>query len=351
LQKAEVPYIMGEFCILDVEEEKDYSIWNSVIKQYFKNEPMLKADYYKLFSDSDNRGMAAFYRDNQDIIIYPFMKRGIPDFQQYFDIISAYGYGGPYASSGIQPYHWKDFWFMFDAWCHEHMIVSEVIKFGLFGNDACHYPGKIRGVMNNVVRTLEISIPDLYRDYEHKVRKNVKRAEKYQLSFALAHTKDRIDDFLKIYYGTMDRRNAEKKYYFDKKFFQVIDLKMKDNNRVFFVSYEGKPVSTELVLISEENIYSYLGGTNPDYFEMRPNDFLKAKIIEWGHENGYKNYILGGGYGKEDGIYRYKKSFAPDGIKAFKIGSRVLNEEKYREICIQKGVEVKDDFIPAYRRN
>ena len=183
------------------------------------------------------------------------------------------------------------------------------------------------------------------------VRKNVKRAEKYQLSFVLAHTKDRIDDFLKIYYGTMDRRNAEKKYYFDKKFFQAIDLKMKDNNRVFFVSYEGKPVSTELVLISEENIYSYLGGTNPDYFEMRPNDFLKAKIIEWGHENGYKNYILGGGYGKEDGIYRYKKSFAPDGIKEFKIGSRVLNEEKYREICIQKGVEVKDDFIPAYRRN
>ena len=340
---------MGEIQFLEVNKEKDYEYWNQIIELYFKNEPMIKAGYYKIFSDSDSQGMAALYICSEGVIIYPFLKRTIPDFAQCYDIISAYGYGGPYASSGITSYQWKDFWIKFDEWCHGNMIISEVIKFGLFGNEDCCYPGKTDVVMNNVVRTLELSVEDLYREYEHKVRKNVKRAEKYKLSFELDKREEKIDKFLAIYYTTMDRRNAEKKYYFDKKFFEFIDLEMKDNSCIFFVYYDGVPISTELVLISEENMYSYLGGTNPNYFEMRPNDYLKAKVIEWGQQNGYKNYILGGGHGSEDGIYRYKKSFAPNGIKEFKIGSRVVDAERYKQICDEKGVNAKNDFVPAYR--
>lgn len=340
---------MSQFHIWDVNNTADYNNWNQLIEQYFKSEPMIKASYYKLFSDSESLGMAVFYECSEGMIFYPFMKRKVPKLAGYFDIISAYGYGGPYASPGITPNQWSHFWELFDAWCQQNRIISEVIKFGLFGNENCCYPGKIEAVMNNIVRPLGLSVEELYKDYEHKVRKNVKRAEKYKLSFVLDESEESIEKFLKIYYGTMDRRNADQMYYFEKDFFEFINSEMKNNSYIFFVNYEEIPISTELVLVSEENIYSYLGGTNPDYFEMRPNDYLKAKIIEWGIENGYKNFVLGGGHGSEDGIYRYKKAFSPSGIKEFKIGSRILDFEQYKQACVKIGADWESDFIPAYR--
>lgn len=340
---------MAKICVFEADKEDDYKCWNQIIEKYFKNEPMLKASYHKLFSNAENSGIAVLYKCNEGLIIYPFIKRKVPDSTEYFDIISAYGYGGPYCSSGIFADQWNDFWMLFDEWCKENRIVSEVIKFGLLGNENCCFPGKIETVMNNVVRTLGLSAEDMYREYEHKVRKNVKRAEKYELSFELGQGEQKIEKFLEIYYGTMDRRNADQKYYFDKDFFGFIDSEMKNNSYFFFVYYKEIPISTELVLVSEENIYSYLGGTNPDYFDMRPNDYMKVKIIEWGTKNGYKNYILGGGHGSEDGIFRYKKAFAPNGIKKFKIGSRIVDTEGYKKICNQKGVDEDNNFIPAYR--
>ena len=42
-------------------------------------------------------------------------------------------------------------------------------------------------------------------------------------------------------------------------------------------------------------IYSFLGGTNESYFNMRPNELLKLKVLEWARENDYTFYVLGGG--------------------------------------------------------
>jgi len=33
-------------------------------------------------------------------------------------------------------------------------------------------------------------------------------------------------------------------------------------------------ISTELALVSAENVYSFLGGTEPESFDVRPNDLL-----------------------------------------------------------------------------
>ena len=98
-----------------------------------------------------------------------------------------------------------------------------------------------------------------------------------------------------------------------------------------------------------ENLYSFLGGTLSDYFAYRPNDFLKYSIIKWGIENHYKRFILGGGHGTEDGIFKYKKSFAPhDGCTPFYVGKRIINESIYNNLSDSKN---KSDFFPLYRSN
>ena len=51
------------------------------------------------------------------------------------------------------------------------------------------------------------------------------------------------------------------------------------NKIVIAVTYfEDKPISTELIIVNENVMHSFLGGTISDYFNLRPNDFLKIEI-------------------------------------------------------------------------
>jgi hypothetical protein len=59
--------------------------------------------------------------------------------------------------------------------------------------------------------------------------------------------------------------------------------------------------------------------------------------------------VLGGGYGADDGIFRYKRSFAPRGLVPFFTGSRILEPELYDELTARVGNTRDGAFFPAYR--
>ena len=109
-------------------------------------------------------------------------------------------------------------------------------------------------------------------------------------------------------------------------------------------------ISAELVIYGSENCYSYLGGTNSEYFDLRPNDFLKYEIIKWAKNKGLKNFVLGGGYGSDDGIYQYKLSLAPHGVYNFYIGRKVFDQKSYDElVSLRDENELNEKFFPLYR--
>jgi hypothetical protein len=122
----------------------------------------------------------------------------------------------------------------------------------------------------------------------------------------------------------------------------------------FHVVKDNKICSTELVLHSEKYAYSFLGGTLNEYYEFRPNDYLKNEIIKWCNENGKERFILGGGYHKDDGIYKYKKCFTSDSDVPFHIGKHIFDEEVYnRMVEIRKSSDNNFDenntYFPKYR--
>ena len=117
----------------------------------------------------------------------------------------------------------------------------------------------------------------------------------------------------------------------------------------FHAVYEGKIVSTELVIYGSHNCYSYLGGTDAEYQFVRPNDFLKYEIIKWAKEKGLKNYILGGGYGSDDGIFQYKYALAPNGVKDFFIGRRLFDQSTYNMLKDLRTDEINEKYFPIYR--
>src|ERR1035438_1807073 len=119
----------------------------------------------------------------------------------------------------------------------------------------------------------------------------------------------------------MDRRNAGEAYYFPREYFERIHADLKGQFAYFHALIGGAVVSTELVLVSAQRVYSFLGGTDAAWFHVRPNDLLKVEIMNWARSAGKTEFVLGGGYARGDGIYRYKLSFAPSGSVPFSIGS------------------------------
>jgi len=212
--------------------------------------------------------------------------------------------------------------------------------------------------MRNVVVDLSLSKEALWTQAEHKVRKNVNKAMRNGVTITADDMGETIGSFLDIYRSTLDRRHAQESYYFSPAFFEKIHSCLRGSFVYVNAIHEGRTISTELVLVSAESVYSFLGGTYEDKFPLAPNDLLKFEIMKWGKRNNKRYFVIGGGYEPEDGIYRYKKSFSPDGSRPFFVGTRILDPVRY-EVLVRnrRSVEKQNGrdwdpvpgFVPEYR--
>lgn len=341
--------------IISLDEEEK---WDKIVKGFKNYDVFYLSGYAKSFQiHGDGEPILFYYNDGSTKAINVAMKRDIAKTKTFedkllpntwFDLSTPYGYGGfLFEGEGHDAVNAA-----YDKYCRDNGYVSEFVRFHLFSTYQPYYSGACETITHNVVRTLELSMDEILRDFEHKVRKNIKKASNIGLDFELDTTGTRLDEFLEIYYKTMNRTGAKENFFFSREFFKELN-ELEDNYVYFHTLYEGKVISTELVLYGNENCYSFLGGTNQDYFHFRPNDFLKYQIIKWAKEKGLKKFILGGGYGNDDGIFRYKKSLAPNGIYNFYIGKKIFDKEKYERLVKirskEDGFDKNASFFPVYR--
>jgi len=65
------------------------------------------------------------------------------------------------------------------------------------------------------------------------------------------------------------------------------------------------------VLCYKDLIYDWYAGSSDNNLDKYPNDFLPWKIMEWGHNNGYRIFDFGGAGkpGVPHGVRDYKLKF------------------------------------------
>jgi hypothetical protein len=337
--------------------------WDGIVKSFKNYDVCYLNGYAKAFQiNGDGEPLLFYYQGINTRAINVIMIRDIAISEAFndvitigtmFDVSTPYGYGGLW----IEGSEYDEVNKAYDLFCREYGFISEFVRFHLYSNAQANYTGTTETRTHNVVRNLDLSIDEVFMDFEHKVRKNIKRAICSDLRVEIDNTGDRLEEFLRIYYLTMDRSNANENFYFTKEFFNQIN-KMMGNYMYIHVLHGEEIISSELILYGTENCYSFLGGTNKEYFNMRPNDLLKYEVIKWGKEKGLKRFILGGGYGEDDGIFRYKKSFAPNGIVDFYVGKKIINKDEYMKLInIKKknvnvndlNADLMDGFFPKYR--
>lgn len=351
--------------MLDYDRPGDLEKWLKIWDNWPEKEIFCHPEYIKIFCQNYERPICFYWKGEEGYIFLPLIIRplkaeewlkGNRDYENFYDTVGPYGYGGPYYYGNIDEKEFLDSLFLTAT---SMRIVSCFMRLSIIKNQIIDLNGHVFNAGKNVIRPLEDSQQAIWMDYEHKVRKNIKRAESNGISIINDQSDDSINIFEPIYNSTLKRRNADGHYYFNRDFFKKFVNTFRSNIMFFHATYKGKMVSTELILISSNYIYSFLGGTLAEFFYLRPNDLLKHEIIMWGKRMGKKAFVLGGGYkGQEDGIFKYKKSFAPRNIVDFNIARIIFNEGAYHDLInIRKTYEkekhpcsvLDENFFPVYR--
>lgn len=335
----------------------DKKMWDTIVRSFPDYEVFYLSGYSKAFMEETPKNgipILLFYEDGEDRAINIIFRRDVAldkklagkvEPGRYFDLITPYGYGGFWGNVS----DWDKLNEIYTTYCMNNHYVCEFVRFELFNDYYTHYNGDVETRTHNIVRSLEMPSDEMWMDFKQKVRKNIKRANTYNLDIIIEPTDAHLEDFLRIYNSTMDRTNAENEYYFSRRFYENIN-EMQSNVMYFYVVYEGKIVSAELVVYGSQNAYSFLGGTDREYFDVRPNDFLKYEIIKWAKGKGFKNFVLGGGYGADDGIFQYKLCFAPHGECDFYIGRKIFDKVSYDKLVGLRLREVlNENYFPLYR--
>jgi hypothetical protein len=348
--------------VWNARDARDFERWSGVHREWARREVYAHPSYVRLFAGERDEPIAVFAESASGAVLYPFVLRPIdaPHLTaaapSSWDITSAYGYAGAFTiGDGIEA---GGFWSAFEGVCRELHVVAEFARLSLFENQRLAYPGKVEQKLTNVVRELETPDDAMWKEFEHKVRKNVNKAQRSGVTVEVDETGERLEDFLRIYKTTMDRREAKASFYFPRSFFETIVRELPGQFAFFHALHEGRVVSTELVLVSADNTYSYLGGTEEAAFDLRPNDLLKVEVFRWSRQKGKKRFVIGGGYAPDDGIFKYKRAFAPNGLLPYFVGSRILDEGRYTallEAHVSEGRRRSAawspaaGFFPAYR--
>ncbi len=338
--------------------------WTALWQLWPGREVFAHPHYVRLFARPVDRVMCAATSSRTAGVLFPFLLRPLAaepwaeTGETAWDLTTPYGYGGAFAWNCGEAER-QAFWSGLRAWAAGHGVVSAFARLALFADRQLPFDGETITDRMNVVCRLDRTPDELWRGFEHKVRKNVNCAKRSGLKVETDAAGRRLDEFLAVYYATMKRREAADGYFFPREFFERL-IRGLPGQFVFLhvLDAAGRVVSTELALVSAEHLYSFLGGTLAESFAQRPNDLLKHEAILWGCQSGKQAFVLGGGYDGDDGIFRYKKSFAPEGIVPFRVARQIYDPAMYDRLMERRrrweagragAWSPQAGFFPAYR--
>ncbi len=345
----------------EVSDDNDIKLYHKYIDKLEGDNPFFKIRVLNSYKnhEKDKFRYFVYLKDNTPLIVMPFYYREIYINNKqtpYFDVCSPYGYSGPFYNDNLQKEELLPFWELVDNWYKNNKVISEFIRFCL--NKNYHfYTGNLIPTLSTVKG--KILQEDLqWLSLKSKVRNNYRKAIKNELIFNINNKKvneEKIKIFYNIYISTMKRNNASKQYHYPLAYFIRIVKENPNKTAIAIVYKDEMPISAELLLLSSDTIYSFLGGTLQEYFHFRPNDFLKIEIMKWAREKNIKYYALGGGIKNFDNLYKYKKSFFPEEKDIiYYTGRKIINMDIYeqleRESAITNINDLTDDFFPKYRR-
>lgn len=336
-------------------EEKER--WDDVVRSFSNFDVYYLNSYAKAFMlHGDGEPVLFYFTGKEGRAINVSMKRDIADDchftgllpkQTFYDLITPYGYGG-YLVEGHCTEELKE---AYTQYCRENGIVSEFVRFHPVLNNAKEMENMYEVITlgNTVCMDLKDNI---WENCTSKNRNMIRKAVKSGLKVYWSRQPSDISEFMNIYNATMDRDAATPYYYFKSDFYNSILEDLNRNALFFRCMLNEKTVAMSIMLFANKHMHYHLSGSLPEYRSLAPTNLLLYEAAEYGKENGYETFHLGGGLGSaKDHLYSFKKAFNRKEDCTFCIGKRIYDNEKYDMLMKlrENDPTVRTDFFPVYR--
>lgn len=271
-------------------------------------------------------------------VAYPFIKRKVNEgMPQYFDIATPFGYGGPVLkirSDGASLV--ANFREAFAGFCRDEQIVAEFVRFHPYRENAEFFKNYL-----HLLPLYETFAVDLKRWRSHFAKEKTASSE---VEIRKLGTVRHMFEFLVLYYSNARRREeADSYYFFTNDYFEALVSTLGPNLHLFGAYIEEKLVSACYVLAMGKTIHFHLEGNLPEEKKHQADRELLAKVAEWGLDNYYEEFHLGGSLDSDLGDA--KRAIANMPPSTFFIGKCIHDREVYDQFISMDD----EDIIRRYR--
>jgi len=296
-----------------------------------------RPEYVRLYAATDEEACCFVHQDGDNLFLYPFLLREIPSVPGWFDIASAYGYGGPAANT-------TDLGFLrqarhrFEEEAAQRNVVAELIKFHpLLANDALIAPffnGAIVPMCSTVYADINGDRKQRWsKVYTHANRKNINKAKRNGLYVEFRNDDDAWHAFFRLYTATMQANRASSFYFFDAAYFNRLQEQLANAAILACCQQKERIVSALLVLYGPTMAHCHLLGTDRSVMPLGVNNLLHHEVIRWCEQKNIGRLHLGGGRtdAPDDSLLRFKKNFSQRQTSLV-VGEQVFQPTIYTEL-------------------
>lgn len=336
--------------------------WDDFLKSVDDYDFYHTYDYHQISkSESDDSVLIKY--TNKDIFIgLPILIRKIEG-TPYFDATSVYGYSGPICSKTPKNFDTSNFEkFLLNFFVEKNIIclfsrLNPYIEFQnmLFLNlGESSYFGELSYLGKIVNINLSIPLDEQKKNYQDRLKTHINKANRL-LTLRVAETKEDFQQFKLLYWESMKRVKANKRYFFSDDYFEKLNSSKDFKTDVLLaVHNETKKVIAGGMFVKTNRMVQYhLSGSNEAFLHLNATKFLIDQMRLKANKEGYKNFNLGGGLGanENDSLFRFKSSFS-DEYHPFFVWKLIANKNIYKKLCEENKIIDKDStFFPLYRLN
>ena len=152
--------------------------------------------------------------------------------------------------------------------------------------------------------------PDaLFKEFAESRRRNIRKGIKRGIEVFIATATDEFRAYYDIYAKWCRRKKITAAT------FEVLEEAFQlPNRRLFLARFEGKILAGTIIRLYPNSLIEYAANSSlVEHLDLRPNDLLHWRVIEWACAEGFTQYSLGGAHlfllrfgGSIAPVYRYR---------------------------------------------
>ncbi|WP_026830032.1 peptidoglycan bridge formation glycyltransferase FemA/FemB family protein [Exiguobacterium antarcticum] len=328
---------------------ENQSIWTTLMQDKLLD-IFYSYEYVHLNARPEESPGLIYFQGQSGELFYPFLKRRIFE-TRYFDIITPYGYGGPEIVGELTKQELADAKRSFRQWAMRNQIVSELIRFNPLTENEKQVPDwtEREFVRHTTSIDLRPSVEEIMQTFHKKNRSMIRKSLASDLSVRIG-TNDDLQTFIRLYYQTMDRKDASLNYYFTSDYFeQLFKPTPLCRPLLLIAEWQGEAVGAYFVLLGQKYAHGHLIGCERDEHKLYPNQRLEYEAILYSKAAGMVEQHLGGGYKERDSLFESKCRYTGYRMFEYHQGKTILLPHIYEQLCERHGSDKEADYFPEYR--